>query len=37
VQKVLEILQSELVLAMAAVGRQSIASLDRNLVRTDFP
>jgi isopentenyl diphosphate isomerase/L-lactate dehydrogenase-like FMN-dependent dehydrogenase len=37
VQKVLEILQAELVQAMAAVGTQSIASLDRKCVRTDFP
>lgn len=36
VQKVLEILQGELVLAMAQTGRPNLASIDRSLVRTDF-
>jgi isopentenyl diphosphate isomerase/L-lactate dehydrogenase-like FMN-dependent dehydrogenase len=37
VQRVLEIMQTELVLAMAHTGRPSLASIDRTLVRTDFP
>ena len=37
VQRVLEILQSELVQAMAQVGRSTLASLDPSIVRTDFP
>jgi isopentenyl diphosphate isomerase/L-lactate dehydrogenase-like FMN-dependent dehydrogenase len=37
VQRVLEILQAELVQAMAYTGRSSMASIDRTLVRTDFP
>lgn len=37
VQRVLEILQTELVAAMAATGRSSLASIDRSLVRTYFP
>jgi 4-hydroxymandelate oxidase len=37
VQRVLEILQTELVLAMAHTGRPTLASIDRTLVRTDFP
>ena len=36
VQKVLEILQGELVLAMAQTGRSNLASIDRSLVRTNF-
>jgi isopentenyl diphosphate isomerase/L-lactate dehydrogenase-like FMN-dependent dehydrogenase len=36
VQRVLEILQAELKLAMAHTGRPSISSVDRSLVRTDF-
>ena len=37
VQRVLEIMQAELVLAMAATGCPSLAAIDRSLVRTDFP
>ena len=37
VERVLAIVQSELVLAMAATGRSSIDSIDRSLVRVDFP
>ena len=37
VQRVLEILQAELVLAMAHSGRPNLASIDRSLVRTHFP
>jgi 4-hydroxymandelate oxidase len=37
VQRVLEILQTELVLAMAHTGRPTLASIDPTLVRTDFP
>jgi len=37
VQRVLEILQAELVLAMAHAGRPSLASIDRDLARTEFP
>ena len=36
VQKVLEILQAELVQAMAATGRTTLASIDRALVKTEF-
>jgi len=37
VQRILEILQAELVQAMAYTGRPTLASIDRTLVRTDFP
>jgi len=37
VQRVLEILQTELVQAMAYTGRPTLASIDHTLVRTDFP
>jgi len=37
VQKALEILQAELVQAMQEAGRPTLASLDRSLLRTDFP
>ncbi len=37
VQRALEIVQAELVQAMAATGRSTLASVDRTLVRTDFP
>ncbi|MFN0100793.1 MAG: alpha-hydroxy acid oxidase [Bryobacteraceae bacterium] len=37
VQRVIEIMQAELVQAMAATGRPTLASIDRSLVRTDFP
>jgi isopentenyl diphosphate isomerase/L-lactate dehydrogenase-like FMN-dependent dehydrogenase len=36
VQKILEILQAELVQAMEATGRPTLASIDRTLVRTEF-
>jgi 4-hydroxymandelate oxidase len=36
VQRVLEILQKELVATMTAIGRPTLASLDRSAVRTDF-
>lgn len=36
VQRVLEIIQQELVMAMAQTGRPSLASIDDSLVRTDF-
>jgi isopentenyl diphosphate isomerase/L-lactate dehydrogenase-like FMN-dependent dehydrogenase len=36
VQRVLEILQAELVIAMAQTGRPDLASIDRTLVRTHF-
>ena len=36
VQRVLEILQNELILAMAQTGCPTLASIDRSLVRTDF-
>ena len=36
VQRVLEILQAELVIAMAQTGRPDLASIDRTLVRTNF-
>ena len=32
-----EILQAELVQAMAYTGRPTLASLNRSMVRTDFP
>ena len=35
-QRILEIVQGELVMAMAATGRPTLASIDRTLVRTDF-
>ena len=37
VQRILEIMQAELVLAMAHTGRPTLASIDRTLVRTDLP
>ena len=37
VQRIVEIMQAEFVQAMAATGRSSLASIDRSLVRTDFP
>lgn len=37
VQRILEILQAELTHAMAYTGRSSIASINRTLVRADFP
>jgi isopentenyl diphosphate isomerase/L-lactate dehydrogenase-like FMN-dependent dehydrogenase len=37
VQRVLEIMQAELMLAMAHTGRPNLASIDRTLVRTHFP
>jgi len=37
VQRVVEIMQAELVQAMAQAGRTALDSIDRNLVRTDFP
>ena len=36
VQRVLEILQAELMMAMAQTGRPDLASIDRRLVRTHF-
>jgi 4-hydroxymandelate oxidase len=36
VQRVLEIVQAEMVLAMAHIGRPTLASLDRTAVRTNF-
>jgi len=36
-QRVLEIVQAELVLAMAHTGRPTLSSLDRTAVTTDFP
>jgi isopentenyl diphosphate isomerase/L-lactate dehydrogenase-like FMN-dependent dehydrogenase len=36
VQRVLEILQGELVLAMAQTGRPNLGSIDSTLVRTHF-
>jgi len=36
VQRILEIVQAELVLAMAHLGRPTLASLDRTAVRTNF-
>ena len=37
VRRILEIMRAELVQAMAYTGRQSLASINRTLVRTDFP
>jgi isopentenyl diphosphate isomerase/L-lactate dehydrogenase-like FMN-dependent dehydrogenase len=37
VQRIVEILQAELAQAMAFTGRSSLTSIDRSLVRTDFP
>jgi 4-hydroxymandelate oxidase len=37
VQRVLEILQRELVSAMAQTGKPNLASIDRTMVRTQFP
>lgn len=37
VQRVLEVLQAELTAAMTATGRPTLASIDRTLVRTEFP
>jgi 4-hydroxymandelate oxidase len=37
VQRVLEIMQAELVQAMAYTGRPTLASIDRTLVRAEFP
>jgi 4-hydroxymandelate oxidase len=37
VQRVLEILQAELIQAMAYTGRTSIDAIDKTAVRTDFP
>jgi isopentenyl diphosphate isomerase/L-lactate dehydrogenase-like FMN-dependent dehydrogenase len=37
VQRILEILQAELTQAMAYTGRPTLASIDRTVVRTDFP
>jgi len=37
VQRVLEILHGELIQAMAYTGRTSIESINRSIVRTDFP
>jgi 4-hydroxymandelate oxidase len=37
VQRILEILQAELVQGMAYTGRPNLASIDRAIVRTDFP
>jgi hypothetical protein len=34
--RVLEIVQGELLLAMAHTGRPNLASIDRTLVKTDF-
>ena len=36
-QRVLEIVQAELVQTMAVLGRPTLAALDRTAVRTDFP
>jgi len=37
VQRIMEIMQGELALAMAHTGRPNLASIDRTLVRTAFP
>jgi len=37
VQRILELMQAELVDAMSYTGRPTLASIDRTLVRTDFP
>lgn len=36
VQRIIEILQAELVMAMAETGRPTLASIDRTLIRTHF-
>jgi 4-hydroxymandelate oxidase len=36
VQRIHEILQGELVMAMAQTGRPTLASIDRTLVKTNF-
>lgn len=36
VQRVLEILQRELVMTMASLGRSTLETLDRNTVKTNF-
>ena len=36
-QRVIEIMQGELLMAMASTGRPTLDSIDRTLVRTDFP
>jgi isopentenyl diphosphate isomerase/L-lactate dehydrogenase-like FMN-dependent dehydrogenase len=36
VQRVIEILQAELMLAMAATGRPTLDSIDRSLVKAQF-
>ena len=36
-KRVLEIVQNELISAMAATGCATLASIDRSLVRTEFP
>jgi isopentenyl diphosphate isomerase/L-lactate dehydrogenase-like FMN-dependent dehydrogenase len=37
VQRILEVVQSEFVRAMAYTGRPTLASIDQTLVRTEFP
>jgi len=37
VKRIIEIMQAELAQAMIATGRPTLASIDRTLVRTDFP
>jgi len=37
VQRILEIMQAELVQGMAYTGRPALTSIDRSIVRTDFP
>lgn len=37
VQRIVEIMQAEFVQAMAASGQSSLASINRSIVRTDFP
>ena len=37
VQRIVEIMQAEFVQAMVATGQSSLASINRSLVRTDFP
>ena len=37
VQRILEILQAELVQGMAYIGRPALSSIDRTIVRADFP
>jgi isopentenyl diphosphate isomerase/L-lactate dehydrogenase-like FMN-dependent dehydrogenase len=36
-QRILEILQNELVVTMAQAGRADIASIDRTAIRMEFP